>query len=69
MQRPGVDPDNVQMSDILCDFCRAEWVETLPMVEGHKGSTICGGCLSEAYLALVQGQAPGEAITSVPAAV
>src|SRR5262249_3299675 len=51
--RPGVDPDNVQMSDILCDFCGAEWVESLAMVEGHRGSTICGRCLTAAYEALV----------------
>jgi len=53
MQRLGVNPEDVKMSDILCDFCRAEWVDALPMVEGHKGSTICGGCLTEAYLALM----------------
>ncbi|HWB20504.1 MAG TPA: ClpX C4-type zinc finger protein [Phycisphaerales bacterium] len=49
MQRPGTDPANVEMSDILCDFCGAEWVETLPMVEGHHGACICGNCLKEAY--------------------
>jgi hypothetical protein len=53
MQRPGTDPENVQMSDILCDFCRREWTEELPLVEGHQGSVICGFCLTEAYRALI----------------
>lgn len=55
MQRPGTDPNDVQMSDILCDFCRAPWVEDLPMVEGHQGSVVCGKCLTVAYRAVVQG--------------
>ena len=54
MQRPGTDPNNVQMSDILCDFCHAEWVEELPLVEGHHGSVVCGKCLTVAYRAVVQ---------------
>ena len=49
MQRPGVDPSNVQMSDILCDFCHRAWSEDEPMVEGHRGSCICGRCLTVAY--------------------
>jgi hypothetical protein len=49
MRKPGTDNENVQMSDVLCDFCRAEWTEELQMVEGHQGSTICGKCLAEAY--------------------
>ena len=48
MRKPGTDENNVQMSDVVCDFCGSEWTETLPMVEGHQGSTICGQCLAEA---------------------
>jgi hypothetical protein len=62
MRKPGIDENNVQMSDVLCDFCGAEWTETLPMVEGHQGSTICGRCLSEACRAvLVRKQGAAEA--------
>jgi hypothetical protein len=42
------------MSDVLCDFCRREWTDDLPMVEGHQGSCICGDCLAAAYRALAQ---------------
>jgi hypothetical protein len=61
MHKPGVDPDNVQMSDIICDFCLREWTEDLPLVEGHRGSVICGHCLTEAYRATAlkkEGSAP-----------
>ncbi len=53
MHKPGCDPNNMQMSDVLCDFCHKEWTETMPVVEGHHGSIICGGCLSIAYAATV----------------
>lgn len=53
MRREGCDPNDVRMSDVLCDFCGREWGESLPMVEGHLGSCICGDCLRDAYLALV----------------
>lgn len=49
MRKPGVDENNVQMSDVLCDFCHREWVEDQPMMEGHQGSCICGNCLTVAY--------------------
>lgn len=49
MHKPGTDPDHVEMSDVLCDFCHREWVESLPMVEGHHGSVICGECLKVAF--------------------
>ncbi len=52
MHRPGTDPDNVRMSDVLCDFCLAEWTEDRPMIEGHHGSVICGNCLRVAYTAV-----------------
>lgn len=36
-----------------CDFCANAWDEQRPMVEGHRGSLICGNCLSIAYMELV----------------
>lgn len=53
MYRPGTDPENVQMSDVLCDFCQSPWTEDLPLVEGHQGSVICGKCVRVAYLQIV----------------
>jgi hypothetical protein len=53
MRKPGTDDNNVQMSDVLCDFCRREWTEDLPMVEGHRGSCICGRCLTVAYTEVI----------------
>src|SRR5262249_34406395 len=53
MHRPGTDESNVQMSDILCDFCAQQWTESRPMVEGHRGACICGTCLTQAYRDLV----------------
>jgi len=53
MRREGCDPTNVQMSDVLCDFCSREWTDARPMVEGHQGSCICGDCLAAAYRAIV----------------
>lgn len=53
MHRPGADLANMQMADILCDFCTQPWSHERPMVEGHRGSCICGRCLTVAYTALV----------------
>jgi hypothetical protein len=53
MRKPGTDENNVQMSDVLCDFCGAEWTEQRPMIEGHRGSCICGQCLTIAYTDVV----------------
>lgn len=36
-----------------CDFCTSPWDEDRPMVEGHRGSLICGRCLSLAYREVV----------------
>lgn len=36
-----------------CDFCRRGWSDDRPMVEGHRGSLICGPCLSIAYAEVV----------------
>lgn len=41
------------MSDVLCDFCHAEWTEDRPFIEGHHGACICGSCLRVAYVSLV----------------
>jgi hypothetical protein len=49
MQREGADPNDMQVSDFLCDFCGRAWDGAFPMVEGHQGSLICGNCLSVAY--------------------
>ena len=53
MQRPGTNPQDVQPSDILCDFCHREWADDVAMVEGHQGSCICGNCLTVAFHAVV----------------
>ena len=49
MQRPGTNPDHVEMTDILCDFCHRAWSEDQPFIEGHRGACICGRCLTVAY--------------------
>jgi hypothetical protein len=53
VRKPGTDSDNVQMSDVLCDFCRREWTEDVPMIEGHQGSCLCARCLTLAYTEVV----------------
>ena len=57
MRKPGTNPDSVEMSDVLCDFCRREWLPEQPMIEGHQGSCICGQCLTVAYTEVVVGPA------------
>jgi len=49
VRKPGTNPDDVRMSDVLCDFCRSEWTDERPMIEGHHGSCICAACLTCAY--------------------
>ena len=58
MYKPGTDESNVQMSDVLCDFCHHEWLEDLPIIEGHRGAMICGKCLSVAYAEVVRASSP-----------
>ncbi len=54
MHREGINPENVQPEDILCDFCgEAAWAKEEPCVEGHQGSIVCGNCLENAYKAIV----------------
>lgn len=55
MRKPGTDENNVRMSDVICDFCHGEWIETEPLIEGHHGSCICGQCLTVAYTDAVLG--------------
>ena len=55
MRKPTTDEDNVQMSDVLCDFCSSQWTHDLPIVEGHRGSAICGKCLAVAYTDIALG--------------
>lgn len=43
-----------------CDFCRRPWAEDRQMVEGHRGSLICGPCLSIAYAEVVIHQSSAE---------
>ncbi|MBL9000274.1 MAG: hypothetical protein JNK25_03985 [Phycisphaerae bacterium] len=44
-----------------CDFCHTAWREDLPMVEGHRGSLICGECLRAAFTGVVLKSAGEEA--------
>jgi hypothetical protein len=54
MHREGFDPENVQVEDLLCDFCeKTAWAQNIPCVEGHHGSLICGDCLTAAWIELV----------------
>ena len=52
MLKPGTDESNVQMNDVLCDYCHREWSAEVPFIEGHRGAVICGRCLSMAYFEL-----------------
>jgi hypothetical protein len=49
MQRPNANPDDMQPGDFACDFCLKPWDGASPVVEGHRGSLICGDCLAAAY--------------------
>ena len=63
MHRPGSDPNNMEPTDFLCDFCATPWAEDRPMIEGHRGSCLCLRCLSVAYRVLAideDGVAPAE---------
>jgi CDGSH-type Zn-finger protein len=57
MRREGTNPENVQMEDVLCDFCRCHWSEEIPFIEGHHGSCVCGPCLTAAYRRVVTAKA------------
>lgn len=53
MHRPGSNELDMTAEDFLCDFCASHWAPDRPMVEGHRGSLVCGPCLSVAYAAVV----------------
>jgi hypothetical protein len=53
MHRAGADPEHMQAEDFLCDFCGSHWAPDRPMIEGHRGSLICGSCLSAAWLSVL----------------
>ena len=55
MYRPGANPLDMRMEDVLCDFCHRPWSEDVPFVEGHRGAAICGRCLSAAFVELETG--------------
>ena len=55
MRKPGTDPENVRMNEVLCDFCHREWTADEPMIEGHHGSCLCGRCLTVAYTEVILG--------------
>lgn len=52
MHRHGADPENMTAEDFLCDFCESCYAPDRPMVEGHRGSLICGRCLGTSFAAL-----------------
>ena len=58
MHRQGADPRNMQPADFLCDFCLRPWDGSFPLVEGHKGSLICGRCLTVAFTELATAPEP-----------
>ena len=64
MRREGTDENNLAPEDFLCDFCGNHWADDRPMVEGHRGSLICGKCLSVAYAVVINNNA-GELVPEV----
>ncbi|MBC8202833.1 MAG: hypothetical protein H8E91_03300 [Planctomycetes bacterium] len=56
MHRAGINENDVQPEDILCDYCqRAAWSLGDPCIEGHRGSIVCGSCLTQAFTDIVLG--------------
>ncbi len=53
MHRANADPENMLPEDFVCDFCGCSYRDDRPMIEGHRGSLICGVCLSKAYTQVV----------------
>lgn len=49
MRREGSDENNLAPTDFLCDFCSQTWADDRPMIEGHRGSLVCGKCLALAF--------------------
>ena len=64
MHREGINPENVEPEDILCDFCgKPSWASGEPCVEGHQGSIVCGTCLTKAFEELIVAKVEKEAAT------
>lgn len=61
MRNPNADEQNLTQADFWCDFCHRAWTdESVPMIEGHQGSIVCGNCLRLAYHATVHDGASSE---------
>src|SRR5437773_11560892 len=58
MQRPSANPESMLPADFLCDFCGRAWDGEFPVVEGHRGSLLCGDCLATAYRAVLLNNQP-----------
>ena len=57
MRRPGTNPNDVQPSDVLCDYCHRAWTDDIAMLEGHQGSCVCEACLTAAFVSVVRDKA------------
>lgn len=66
MYRTGTDPNNVRTGDVLCDYCHREWSTDIPMIEGHRGSCICGRCLAIAIMEIGGNGDGGESSGQLP---
>ena len=54
MHRQGINVNDVQPEDILCDYCeQSAWSLGEPCIEGHQGSIVCGTCLTLAFTDIV----------------
>lgn len=64
------DPAATGTDMFVCDFCSRPWADDRPMVEGHRGSLVCAGCLSAAYteVALLKAGVPGPTPADGPGA-
>ncbi len=59
MRNPNADENNLSQSDFWCDFCHRPWTdESIPMIEGHQGSIVCGHCLTLGYRAMIVDEEP-----------
>lgn len=59
MRNPNADENNLTQADFWCDYCHRPWVDdSVPMVEGHQGSIVCGNCLRLAYTSVVLDEEP-----------
>lgn len=49
MRRPGVDPSDALLNDVVCDFCFRDWDLAQPVYEGKGLACICMSCLGVAH--------------------